>query len=65
MMTATQVAAMRDELRETELNLVQTLIAAEIGKQTKQQQIDFMRRQMERIARRNRALLAQLEPVTA
>jgi aconitase B len=50
------------ELKESELNLVQTLLAEGIGKRrTATQRADFMRSQIQRIADRQRALIARIE----
>lgn len=56
-----EAPAMRAEIQETELNLVQMLLAVNIGKKTKQRQIDFMRGVVERVIDRNRALLARID----
>lgn len=61
---ASQIVTMADvlnELRETELNLTQTLLACNVGKKTKQRKLDFLHGQIERIRDRNSALLARIE----
>ncbi len=55
---------MRDELRETELNLTQTRLAVNIGKRPLQKRLDFVMGELERIAARHSALLARIDGTT-